>query len=138
MQLEEIVVTARRREESILEIPESITAFTALDIENRRIDSLRAMVDLTPNVIVRETFRSNETFITMRGISTAQGGLPAASFIVDGVQLGGNEFINQDLFDIERIEVLRGPQGSLFGQGAIAGGPSTSSPRPPPTSLKGS
>ena len=121
MQLEEIVVTARRREESVLEIPESITAFTALDIENKRIDSLRAMVDLTPNVIVRETFRSNETFITMRGISTAQGGLPAASFIVDGVQLGGNEFINQDLFDIERIEVLRGPQGSLFGQGAIAG-----------------
>ena len=121
MQLEEIVVTARRREESILDIPESITAFTALDIENKRIDSLRAMVDLTPNVIVRETFRSNETFITMRGISTAQGGLPAASFIVDGVQLGGNEFINQDLFDIERIEVLRGPQGSLFGQGAIAG-----------------
>lgn len=120
-QLEEIVVTARRREESVLEIPESITAFTALDIENRRIDSLRALVDLTPNVIVRETFRSNETFITMRGISTAQGGLPAASFIVDGVQLGGNEFINQDLFDIERIEVLRGPQGSLFGQGAIAG-----------------
>ena len=120
-QLEEIVVTARRREESVLEIPESITAVTALDIENKRIDSLRAMVDLTPNVIVRETFRSNETFITMRGISTAQGGLPAASFIVDGVQLGGNEFINQDLFDIERIEVLRGPQGSLFGQGAIAG-----------------
>ncbi len=120
-QLEEIVVTARRREENVLEIPESITAFTALDIENRRIDSLRAMVDLTPNVIVRETFRSNETFITMRGISTAQGGLPAASFIVDGVQLGGNELINQDLYDIERIEVLRGPQGSLFGQGAIAG-----------------
>ena len=57
----------------------------------------------------------------MRGISTAQGGLPAASFVVDGVQLGGNEFINQDLLDVERIEILRGPQGALFGQGAIAG-----------------
>ena len=119
--IEEVVITARRREESLQEIEESITAFTANDIENSRIETLRHVVDLTPNIIVRETFRSNETFITMRGISTAQGGLPAASFIVDGVQLGGNEFINQDLFDIERIEILRGPQGALFGQGAIAG-----------------
>lgn len=119
--IEEVVVTARRREEKLQEIEESITVFTANDIENSRIESLRHVVDLTPNLIVRETFRSNETFVTMRGISTAQGGLPAASFIVDGVQLGGNEFINQDLFDIERIEVLRGPQGALFGQGAIAG-----------------
>ena len=119
--IEEVVITARRRAENLQEIEESITAFTAEDIENSRIESLRHVVDLTPNVIVRETFRSNETFITMRGISTAQGGLPAASFIVDGVQLGGNEFINQDLLDVERIEILRGPQGALFGQGAIAG-----------------
>ena len=119
--IEEVVVTATKRAEILQEIPESITAFTSDDLENSRVESLRHVVDLTPNVIIRETFRSNETFITMRGISTAQGGLPAASFIVDGVQLGGNEFINQDLFDIERIEVLRGPQGALFGQGAIAG-----------------
>lgn len=121
LEIEEVVVTARRREEALQEIEESITAFTARDIENSRIESLRDVVDLTPNVMVRETFRSNETFITMRGISTAQGGLPAASFIVDGVQLGSNDFINQDLFDVERIEILRGPQGALFGQGAIAG-----------------
>ena len=120
-EIEEVVITARRREENVQGIAESVTAFTADDIENSRIESLRHVVDLTPNVIVRETFRSNETFITMRGISTAQGGLPAASFIVDGVQLGANEFINQELFDIERIEILRGPQGALFGQGAIAG-----------------
>lgn len=119
--IEEVVVTATKRAKNLQEIPESITAYTADELENSRVQSLRHVVDLTPNVIIRETFRSNETFITMRGISTAQGGLPAASFIVDGVQLGGNEFINQDLFDIERIEVLRGPQGALFGQGAIAG-----------------
>ena len=121
LEIEEILVTARRREETIQEIEESISAFTARDIENSRIETLRDVVDLTPNIIIRETWRSNETFITMRGISTAQGGLPAASFIVDGVQLGSNDFINQDLFDVERIEILRGPQGALFGQGAIAG-----------------
>ena len=119
--IEEVVVTARKREESLQDVQESVTVLTEEDIENSRVETLRQVVDLTPNVIIRETFRSNETFITMRGISTAQGGLPAASFVVDGVQLGGNEFINQDLFDIERIEVLRGPQGALFGQGAIAG-----------------
>ena len=119
--IEEVVVTARKREENLQNVQESVTVLTEEDIENSRVETLRQVVDLTPNVIIRETFRSNETFITMRGISTAQGGLPAASFVVDGVQLGGNEFINQDLFDIERIEVLRGPQGALFGQGAIAG-----------------
>ena len=119
--IEEVVVTATKRARNLQDIPESLSAFSAADLENSRVESLRHVVDLTPNVIIRETFRSNETFITMRGISTAQGGLPAASFIVDGVQLGGNEFINQDLFDAERIEVLRGPQGALFGQGAIAG-----------------
>lgn len=120
-EIEEVVVTARKREESLQSVPESVTVLTEEVVENSRVESLRHVVDLTPNVIIRETFRSNETFITMRGISTAQGGLPAASFIVDGVQLGSNEFINQDLFDIERVEILRGPQGALFGQGAIAG-----------------
>lgn len=119
--IEEVVVTARKRQESLQDVEESVTVLTEAAIENSRVESLRHVVDLTPNVLIRETFRSNETFITMRGISTAQGGLPSASFIVDGVQLGSNEFINQDLFDIERIEVLRGPQGTLFGQGAIAG-----------------
>ncbi|RVT92976.1 TonB-dependent receptor [Sphingomonas crocodyli] len=117
----EIIVTARKRSENLQKVPEQVTVFTADKIENANITNLRGFVDLTPNLIVRETFRSNETFLTMRGISSAQGALPPVAFIVDGVQLGSNDFINQDLMDIQQIEVLRGPQGTLYGQGAIAG-----------------
>ena len=119
--LEEIVVTARKREENLQEVPEAITAFSERRLELAKVENLRDFVDLTPNLMVRETFRSNESFLTLRGLSSAQGGLPPVSFIVDGVQLGSNDFINQDILDVERIEVLRGPQGALYGQGAIAG-----------------
>ncbi|HEY8352239.1 MAG TPA: TonB-dependent receptor [Sphingomonadales bacterium] len=119
--LEEILVTSRKREERLQDVPDSIFVLSSLQLEMSNVESLRDFVDLTPNLLVRETFRSNETFLTMRGLSSAQGALPPVAFVVDGVQLGSNDFINQDLLDIERIEVLRGPQGALYGQGAIAG-----------------
>ena len=118
---EEIVVTSRKREERLQSVPESVTVFTPQKIENANITTLRGFVDLTPNLLVRETFRTNETFLTMRGIASAQGALPPVAFVIDGVQLGSNDFINQDLMDIQQIEVLKGPQGTLYGQGAIAG-----------------
>lgn len=121
MQLEEIVVTARKREERLQEVPESVTVFSAAQIEQAGIESVRDFVDMTPNLIIRETFRSNETFLTMRGLAGAQGALPPVSIIVDGVQLGSNDFLTQDLVDVAQIEVLKGPQGALYGQGAIAG-----------------
>jgi iron complex outermembrane receptor protein len=119
--LEEITVTATKRVEKLQDVPDSIKVFSAADLEHANVTNLRGFVQLTPNLIVRETFRSNETFLTMRGLSSAQGALPPVAFVVDGIQLGSNDFINQDLLDIERIEVLRGPQGALYGQGAIAG-----------------
>jgi len=119
--LEEIVVTARKREERLQEVPESVTVFSATQIEQAGIESVRDFVDMTPNLIIRETFRSNETFLTMRGLAGAQGALPPVSIIVDGVQLGSNDFLTQDLVDVAQIEVLKGPQGALYGQGAIAG-----------------
>ncbi|HEY0942593.1 MAG TPA: TonB-dependent receptor [Steroidobacter sp.] len=119
--LEEVVVTSRKRDERVQEVPDSIFVLSAAQLEVSNVEGLRDFVDLTPNLMVRETFRPNESFLTMRGLAGAQGALPPVAFIVDGVQLGSNDFINQDLFDIERIEVLRGPQGALYGQGAIAG-----------------
>lgn len=119
--IEEIVVTSRKRVENLQDVPEAITAFSERQIELAKVESLRDFVDLTPNLMMRETFRSNESFLTLRGLSSAQGGLPPVSFVVDGVQLGSNDFINQDILDVERIEVLKGPQGALYGQGAIAG-----------------
>ncbi len=119
--IEEITISGRKRDENLQDVPEAVTVFGFQQIENARIEGLRDFVDLTPNLIVRETFRSNETFLTMRGLSSAQGALPPVAFVIDGVQVGSNDFINQDLIDIERIEVLKGPQGALYGLGAIAG-----------------
>jgi len=126
----DIVVTARKREERLQEVPESVSVISAVQIDRGNINNLKDFVALTPNVIARTTFRSNETFLTLRGIASAQGALPPVSIIVDGVQLGSNDFINQDLLDVERIEVLRGPQGALYGQGAIAGAINIVSRRP--------
>lgn len=119
--IEQVIVTSRKRDERMQDVPDSIFVLNAAQLEISNVEGLRDFVDLTPNLLVRETFRSNETFLTMRGLASAQGALPPVAFVVDGVQLGSNDFINQDLFDIERIEVLRGPQGALYGQGAIAG-----------------
>lgn len=119
--LEEVIVTARKRAENLQKIPESMSVFSNVQLERSNVVTMRNFVDMTPNMIIRETFRSNETFLTMRGIASAQGALPPVAVVIDGVQVGANEFINQDLLDIERIEVLRGPQGALYGQGAIAG-----------------
>ena len=119
--MDEIIVTSRKREEKLQDVPDSVVVLSSQQLEVSNVNGLRDFVMLTPNLTVRDTFRSNESFLTMRGISSAQGALPPVAFVVDGVQYGSNDFINQDLIDVERIEVLRGPQGALYGQGAIAG-----------------
>jgi len=120
--VEEIVVTSRKTSESLQEVPDSITAFSATQIEDAGIDDVQDFIDMTPNIMMRETFRAGVTFVTLRGVSTGQQGWPPITFVVDGVQSSSIDAINQgSLVDIERIEVLRGPQGALYGAGAIAG-----------------
>ncbi|MFK7958034.1 MAG: TonB-dependent receptor, partial [Lysobacterales bacterium] len=119
--LEEIVVKARKRDESLQDIPEAVTVFNADTIAAAGINTVNDFANLTPNLMIREGFRDGTSFITMRGISTAQQGLPPVTVVVDGVQVAALDFINQGLVDIESIEVLRGPQGALYGAGAMAG-----------------
>ncbi|MEM9533080.1 MAG: TonB-dependent receptor [Pseudomonadota bacterium] len=119
--LEEIVVKARKRDESLQDIPDAVTVFTADTIAAAGINTVNDFANLTPNLMIREGFRDGVSFITMRGISTAQQGLPPVTVVVDGVQVAALDFINQGLVDIESIEVLRGPQGALYGAGAMAG-----------------
>ena len=120
--IEEIVVTARYRQESLQEIPISITAFDSARIEAAGITDVHDFINLTPNFFARETFRSGVTFLTIRGITTGQQGFAPISYIVDGVKASSLDAVNQGvLFDLERIEVLKGPQSALYGAGAIAG-----------------
>jgi iron complex outermembrane recepter protein len=120
----EIVVTARRREESLQRVPDAITVLTTTDIESARITHVGDFMELVPNLTFRDgsTFSSGFIFISMRGVGNGQQGWAPVTYLVDGVPATSLDSINSgSLDDIERIEVLRGPQSALYGAGAIAG-----------------
>ena len=120
-ELEEIVVTGRRRAELLKDVPAQISVFTATDIEDAQIKTYQDFANLTPNFQTFDNFRKGVFNISVRGIPTVQGGEAPVTVLVDGVQVSGLDFINQDLFDLESIQVLRGPQGAIYGRGAIGG-----------------
>ncbi len=113
--LEEIVVTARRREENLQKVPLAITAFSAADIEARNIENTENLNVLLPNVDIRGGGVSNGTS------SFAVRGIPGVARYMDGVVLGTTIAGLESIVELERIEVLRGPQGTYFGKNAIGG-----------------
>ncbi len=125
---ERIVVTARRREEDIQTIPLSIVAFTADALEERMMDDVSDLADHAPNLefSVTNPFggSSSEATVYIRGIGQISVELfsdPGVGIYVDGVYLARAQGAVFDLVDLERIEVLRGPQGTLFGKNTIGG-----------------
>lgn len=135
--VEEVVVTARKRTESLQETPISITAFTAAAIEARSLGDVEQIGDFTPNLVFDRAAPiggSNSTaVIYIRGIGQ-DSGLPTidqgVGLYVDGVYLARSVGSVVDLVDIDRIEVLRGPQGTLFGRNTIGGAISIITKRP--------
>jgi outer membrane receptor protein involved in Fe transport len=119
--LQEVVVTARKGvAESVQKIPEAIRAIGAKEIEAAGIVRLQEAVLLTPNIVINPSYRMGVVNLSSRGHSTPQQGDAPMVINFDGVQAPAQDFINQDLFDIDRIEILKGPQ-PLYGAGAIAG-----------------
>lgn len=122
-QLEEILVTARKREENLQRVPVSVTAVTAETIAAAGLMRLQDISDLVPNMTHLESNSNKFTNLTLRGISSA-GGLgndPAIGVYIDEVYVSRESGFNSDLMDIQRVEVLKGPQGSLFGRNAAVG-----------------
>ncbi len=116
-----IVVTGLRRSEELQDTPAAITAFTSQAIEDARIIRPADFVNLTPNVNLVETQNAGNAFIIIRGITQARNSEPSVAVVVDGVQQVNPAQFNQALFDIQQIEVLKGPQGALYGRNAIGG-----------------
>jgi iron complex outermembrane receptor protein len=116
-----ILVTGLRRTDALQDTPAAITAFSAQAIEDARIVRPADFVNLTPNVTLVETQNAGNAFIVIRGITQARNSEPSVAVVVDGVQQVNAAQFNQDLFDIEQIEVLKGPQGGLYGRNAIGG-----------------
>src|SRR5690606_29771837 len=119
--LEEVVVTARRRAEAFQDVPVTITAFDQEAIRSAGIERPRDFVALTPNVTLVETQNQGTSFLTIRGISQARNSEPSAAILVDGVLLTNPAQLTQELLDVQSIEVLKGPQGEVYGRNAIGG-----------------
>lgn len=120
---DEILVTAQKRTESIQDVPLAITAFAGEFVRDVNLDDVKDLVTFTPGV-TGNTFDSFIDFINVRGISTNDfgvGGDPSIPFFKNGLYQGRNGAVVTTLYDIERAEVLRGPQGFLFGRNAIGG-----------------
>lgn len=120
-EFEEITVTALKRELSLQDVPASVTVFSSESIERQAIRRPADFIELTPNVVLSDSNHAGETLITVRGDSQTRNTEAPVAVVIDGVVLTGRNQFNGELFDIEQIEVLKGPQGYLYGRNAIAG-----------------
>lgn len=135
--LEEVVVTARRREESLQDAPISITAFSAADLDVRGVTQLVDLNRYTPNLMIQNNpgngSSTSAAAVYIRGIGQddfAPSVEPGVGIYVDGVYLARTVGALLDVLDVESIEVLRGPQGTLFGRNTIGGAISVTTKKP--------
>ena len=126
--IDDIVVTARRREESLQDVPISVTAFTGVQLEARLVHAMDQLGDVVPNLqfdkVAPSSGSSSVGQIFIRGIGQSDYTPvtdPGVAMYVDGIYIGRSPGNVLDLVDIDRIEVLRGPQGTLFGRNSIGG-----------------
>ncbi len=122
--LEEIVVTARKRVESLQNIPVAVSALSAEQIERRDLTSLEKIAATTPQFTVGRTSSGSGAQMSMRGIgsnSTSIGIEQSVAVVVDGAYSGQGRVIYQGFLDLERAEILRGPQALFYGKNATAG-----------------
>ncbi|HEX2813571.1 MAG TPA: TonB-dependent receptor [Sphingopyxis sp.] len=123
--IREIVVTAQKRSESVQSIPIAVTALDEKAMESATIDDIRDIAGRVPSLVVDSVGAGpSAAAISIRGISfedIEKSFDPAVGVVVDGVFIGTNTGQLLDSFDIERLEVLRGPQGTLFGRNTIGG-----------------
>lgn len=120
-EMEEVLVTARKRDESYQDVPVTINVFTESAIEDAGIEKPGDFIALVPNMTLVETQNAGNAFVVVRGISQARNSEPSVAVLVDGVLETNPAEFNQELFDVQQIEVLKGPQGALYGRNAIGG-----------------
>ena len=120
-ELEEIVVTARKRSENLQEVPIAITAFTERTIEQAGIDRPNDFISLMPNITIVDSANVGDTQVSIRGIVSTRDAESTFAYVVDGVLNTNPNAFNEELVDIQQIEVLKGPQGALYGRNAVAG-----------------
>ncbi len=130
--LEEVIVTSQKRQQSLQDVPLSVSAFTGDMLKEGRMADIRGIVDFTPG-FSGKTEDGFTDALAMRGIATNDfgiGGDPSVAMFVDGIWSGRTGGVITSFYDIERAEVVKGPQGTLFGRNSIAGAVSVITNKP--------
>jgi len=135
-QLDTVIVTAQKVEESAQDVPISIDVIDSNTLEKTRVTTLRDLLELSSGLSISTTGNGFATFTYIRGAGSSvfsDDSDPSVAYFVDEVYVAGQSGLQPDLLDVERIEVLKGPQGTLFGRNASAGAISIIQKRPSET-----
>ncbi|MEM9751583.1 MAG: TonB-dependent receptor, partial [Pseudomonadota bacterium] len=133
-QVEEIVVTTQKREQSLRDVPVNITAYSGDFLDRIGVQQFDELADFVPGLEIQEQSPNNPGFV-IRGITSDSGGAdvePRVSIFQDGVSISKSRGSFVELFDLERVEVAKGPQSTLFGRGALIGGINIIQAKPKP------
>ncbi|WP_332773118.1 TonB-dependent receptor [Phenylobacterium sp.] len=131
--VEEVIVTAQKRAENLQDVPISIAAVPATALERGGVQTIDGLQRLAPGLNISAIGSGFVSYTYIRGAGTNvidSGSDPSVAYFMDEVYLAGTAGLQSDLLDVERIEVLKGPQGTLFGRNAAAGAISIVSKRP--------
>lgn len=129
--LEEVVITAERRQQRLQDVPISATVLTGEELVKKGVANINDLQDVAPGVAINTNNRS--TFVNIRGVGMSTqlpAGSPGVAYYIDGLLLPNEQFIGMSFFDIGSIEVLRGPQGTLTGQNSTGGAIFVRTPEP--------
>ena len=119
--VEEIIVTARQRSESLQDVPASITAFTSEQLESAGVERPEDFISLTPGVTFVDAAEVGDTQVNIRGINGARDAENSFALIIDGILHTNPAAFNREYSNLEQIEILKGPQGAIYGRNAAAG-----------------
>lgn len=121
LKLETVIVKAQRRAERLQDVPVAVKAFSARQIEDAGIKSTQDFINLTPNMSIDNAQDYGNSYVVIRGLTSFNGADFPVAVVVDGVPQGNQRQLKMNLFDVQSIEVLKGPQGALYGRNAIGG-----------------
>ncbi len=122
-QLEQVVVTSRKKREKLLDVPLSVTAVSAKTLEDAGIKNVQELTRLTPGLTINTSGAEAAVTPTIRGLTNLNGGAgdPNVAVFLDGVYLANPSAVSLGLLDMERIEIIKGPVGALYGRNAFSG-----------------
>ena len=127
-----IIVTARGREEAEIGVPDTVTVYGPAAITARKMTTIDDFIAATPGIFIINDQDPGTNLISVRGVSTNRSQSPSIAYVVDGLALADSELFTLRTYDVARVEILKGPQGALFGRSASGGAIAVATNEPGP------